>query len=108
MLEPDFIMSSQQRKGNFVMTLRNQIIEQLGGRLFTVSFTKADGTTRHAYGQVIADDRLTDDHPNVITYIDYSIAKEMHDAGKANIRRMKLEAGTYTIKSGKTIISNQA
>ena len=53
------------------MTLRNQIIEQLGGRLFTVSFTKADGTTRHAYGQVIADDRLTDDHPNVITYIDY-------------------------------------
>jgi len=49
---------------------------------------------------------LTDDQPNVITFIDYSIAKEMHDAGKGNVRRMKLEAGTYTIKSGKTIISN--
>ena len=91
------------------MTLRNEIMEQLGGRLFTATFTKADGTTRHAYGQVIADDRLTDDHPNVITFIDYSIAAEMFDAGKGNVRRMKLEAGTvYTIKSGKTIISNVA
>jgi len=102
-------MSSQQRKGNFVMTLRNQIIEQLGGKLFTATFTKVDGSIRHAYGQVIADDRLTDDHPNVITFIDYSIAAEMFDAGKGNVRRMKLEAGTvYTIKSGKTIISNVA
>jgi len=93
------------------MTLRNQIIEQLGGRLFTATFTKADGSIRKAYGQVIADGRLTDDHPNVITFIDYSIAKETFDAaGKpANVRRMKLEAGTmYTIKSGKTIISNEA
>jgi hypothetical protein len=89
------------------MTLRNQIIEQLGGRLFTATFTKADGSIRKAYGQILADERLTDEHPNVITFIDYSIAKEMHDAGKANVRRMKLEAGTvYTIKSGKTIISN--
>ena len=89
------------------MTLRNQIIEQLGGRLFTVSFTKLDGSICQAYGQIVRDDRLTDDHPNVITFIDYSIAKEMHDAGKGNVRRMKLEAGTmYTIKSGKTIISN--
>jgi len=89
------------------MTLRNQIIEHLDGRLSSVTFTKADGSIRKAYGQIIADDRLTDDHPNVITFIDYSIAKEMHDAGKANVRRMKLEAGTvYTIKSGKTIISN--
>jgi len=88
------------------MTLRNQIIEQLGGRLFTVSFTKLDGTIRQAYGQIVRDDRLTDDQPNVITFIDYSIAKEMHDAGKGNVRPMKLEAGTYTIKSGKTIISN--
>jgi hypothetical protein len=89
------------------MTLRNQIIEQLGGRLFTATFTKLDGSTRQAYGQIVRDDRLTDDHPNVITFIDYSIAKEMHDAGKGNVRRMKLEAGTmYTIKSGKTIISN--
>ena len=89
------------------MTLRNKIIEQLGGRLFTVTFTKADGTTRHAYGQVVADDRLTDDHPNVITFIDYSIAAEMFEEGKSNVRRMKLEAGTYTIKSGKTIISDK-
>jgi hypothetical protein len=88
------------------MTLRDQIIEQLGGRLFTVSFTKLDGTIRQAYGQIVRDDRLTDEQPNVITFIDYSIAKEMHDAGKGNVRRMKLEAGTYTIKSGKTIISN--
>ena len=88
------------------MTLRSQIIEQLGGRLFTVSFTKLDGTIRQAYGQIVRDDRLTDDQPNVITFIDYSIAKEMHEAGKGNVRRMKLEAGTYTIKSGKTIISN--
>ena len=91
------------------MTLRNQIIEQLGGRLFTATFTKADGSLRHAYGQIIADDRLTDDHPNVITFIDYSIASEMLEAGKSNVRRMKLEAGTvYTIKSGKTVISNVA
>ena len=88
------------------MTLRNQIIEQLGGRLFTATYTKADGSLRHAYGQIIADDRLTDDHPNVITFIDYSIASEMLEAGKSNVRRMKLEAGTvYTIKSGKTVIS---
>ena len=38
------------------MTLRNQIIEQLGGKLFTATFTKADGSIRHAYGQVIADE----------------------------------------------------
>ena len=90
------------------MTLRNQIIKQLGGRLFTATFTKLDGSTRQAYGQIIADDRLTDDHPTVISYIDYSISKQMFEEGKSNVRRMKLEAGTYTIKSGKTIISNQA
>jgi len=89
------------------MTLRNQIIEQLGGRFFTATFTKADGSLRCAYGQVIADDRLTDDHPNVITFIDFSI-REIEE-GKGNVRRMKLEAGTvYTIKSGKTVISNVA
>jgi len=89
------------------MTLRDQIINQLGGRLFTATFTKADGSIRKAYGQIIADDRLTDEHPNVITFMDYSIAKEMFETGKGNVRRMKLEAGTvYTIKSGKTIISN--
>lgn len=82
------------------MTLRNQIIEQLGGRFFTATFTKADGSLRYAYGQVIDDDRLTDDHPNVVTFIDFS---------KGGVRRMKLEAGTvYIIKSGKTIISSVA
>ena len=89
------------------MVLRDQIIERLGGRLFTATYTKLDGTTRQAYGQVIADDRLNDDHPNVVTYIDYSIATQCFDEGKSNVRRMKLEAGTvYTIKSGKTVISN--
>jgi hypothetical protein len=33
-------------EGEFVMTLRNQIIEQLGGRLFTATFTKLDGSIR--------------------------------------------------------------
>jgi hypothetical protein len=51
------------------MTLRNQIIEQLGGRLFTATFTKLDGSIRQAYGQIVRDDRLTDDHPNVITLL---------------------------------------
>jgi len=92
-----------------VMVLRDQIIKQLGGRIFAATFTKIDGTPRQAYGQVVADDRLTDDQPNVITFIDYSIASQCFDEGKSNVRRMKLEAGTvYTIKSGKTVISNAA
>ena len=45
--------------------------------------------------------------PNVITFIDYSIAADTFAEGKSNVRRMKLEAGTYTIKSGKTIISDK-
>ena len=91
------------------MSKREALFTAMRGRIFKATFTKADGSIRHAYGQVIADDRLTDDQPNVITFIDYSIAAEMFDAGKSNVRRMKLEAGTvYTIKSGKTIISNVA
>ena len=42
-------------------------------------------TAREAYGQVIADDRLVDDHPNVITFIDYlDRRRDARRLGKSN------------------------
>jgi hypothetical protein len=87
------------RKGK-AMTLRNTITEQLKGRIFKATFTKADGSTRQAYGQVVVDERLTEDHPTIIAYSDFTVG---------GIRRMKLEPDTiWTIKSGKTIIKSEA
>ena len=89
---------SEKRKK--AMTLRNTITEQLKGRIFKATFTKADGSTRQAYGQVVVDERLTEDHPTIIAYSDFTVG---------GIRRMKLEPDTiWTIKSGKTIIKSEA
>ena len=82
------------------MTLRDTIIERLKGRIFKATFTKADGSTRQAYGQVVVDERLTEDHPTIVAYSDFTVG---------GIRRMKLEPDTiWTIKSGKTIIKSEA
>lgn len=87
------------RKEN-AMTLRDTITEQLKGRIFKATFTKADGSTRQAYGQVVVDERLTEDHPTIVAYSDFTVG---------GIRRMKLEPDTiWTIKSGKTIIKSEA
>ncbi len=76
------------------MSKRETLKTRLAGRIFTATFTKADGTTRKAWGQLVEDDRLND-HPDTITFIDFGLGKP---------RRAKLD-GPYEFRSGKTVVS---
>ena len=94
-----WIIANRVRKEK-AMTLRDTITDQIKGRIFKATFTKADGSIRHAYGQIEVDERLTEDHPTIIAYRDFTVG---------GVRRMKLEPDTiWTIKSGKTIIKSEA
>ena len=80
------------------MNTRKSIQAQLKGRIFHATFTKRDGSTRRAYGQILNDERL-EDLPQMITYCDFTVG---------GIRRIDLSNGAYTIRSGKTIIESES
>ena len=93
------------------MTKQKEIYQAVGSRIFKIVFTKNNGDTREAYGQLFFDDRLVDDHPDTIAFIDFSIATEtfgtrVDDDGKPmmnNFRRAKLDK-PFTIRCGDLVI----
>lgn len=96
-----------------VMTKQKEIYQAVQGRIFKIVFTKNNGDTREAYGQLFFDDRLVDDHPDTIAFIDFSIAAETFgtrldadgNAMMNNFRRAKLDK-PFTIRCGDLVIKN--
>lgn len=88
---------SQHKHRRLIMSRRNTIQAQLRGRIFSATFTKKDGTTRRAYGQMVQDDRL-EALPDMITFVDFTVG---------GIRRMDLSNGPWQIKSGKTLLEGR-
>ena len=74
------------------MSKRQALFSAMRGRFFTATFTKADGSIRQAWGQLIEDDRLAA-HPDTVTFIDFGLGQP---------RRAKLDQ-PYEFKSGKTV-----
>ena len=58
------------------MTKQKEIYQAVRGRIFKIVFVKDNGDTREAYGQLFLDPRLGDDHPDTISFIDFSVAAE--------------------------------
>ena len=93
------------------MTKQKEIYQAVGSRIFKIVFTKNNGDTREAYGQLFFDDRLVDDHPDTIAFVDFSIAAEtfgtrLDDDGNPvmnNFRRAKLDK-PFTIRCGELVI----
>ena len=93
------------------MTKQKEIYQAVGSRIFKIVFTKNNGDTREAYGQLFFDDRLVDDHPDTIAFVDFSVAAEtfgtrVDDDGKPmmnNFRRAKLDK-PFTIRCGDLVI----
>ena len=94
-----------------IMTKQKEIYQAVGSRIFKIVFTKNNGDTREAYGQLFFDDRLVDDHPDTIAFIDFSVAAETFgtrlDADgnpmMNNFRRAKLDK-PFTIRCGDLVI----
>jgi len=105
------IKSPCHDKGKKIMTRQKEIYQAIQGRIFKIVFTKNNGDTREAYGQLFFDDRLVDDHPDTIAFIDFSIAAEkfgtrLDDDGNPvmnNFRRAKLDK-PFTIRCGDLVI----
>lgn len=56
------------------MNTRDTIKKALKGRIMTMVFTKKNGDIRKAYGQIVENDqRPSDDYPNLITFVDFSV-----------------------------------
>ena len=93
------------------MTKQKEIYQAVRGRIFKIVFTKNNGDTREAYGQLFFDDRLADDHPDTIAFIDFSIAAKtfgsrVDEDGNPvmnNFRRAKLDK-PFTIRCGELVI----
>ena len=93
------------------MTKQKEIYQAVRGRIFKLVFVKDNGDTREAYGQLFLDPRLGDDHPDTISFIDFSVAAEtfgtrLDDEGKPvmnNFRRAKLDK-PFTIRCGDLVI----
>ena len=115
-IRQDFLIGWQSShpchdKGKKIMTRQKEIYQAIQGRIFKIVFTKNNGDTREAYGQLFFDDRLVDDHPDTIAFIDFSIAAEkfgtrLDDDGNPvmnNFRRAKLDK-PFTIRCGDLVI----
>jgi len=74
------------------MSKREALFTAMRGRIFKATFTKADGSIRQAWGQLIKDDRLAD-HPDTVTFIDFGLGQP---------RRAKLDQ-PHEFRSGKTV-----
>mgnify|MGYP003146784312 FL=1 len=93
------------------MTKQKEIYQAVGSRIFKIVFTKNNGDTREAYGQLFFDDRLIEDHPDTIAFIDFSIAAKtfgsrVDEDGNPvmnNFRRAKLDK-PFTIRCGELVI----
>ena len=93
------------------MTKQKEIYQAVRGRIFKIVFVKDNGDTREAYGQLFLDPRLGDDHPDTISFIDFSVAAEKFgtrlDADgnpvMNNFRRAKLDK-PFTIRCGDLVI----
>ena len=93
------------------MTKQKEIYQAVRGRIFKLVFVKDNGDTREAYGQLFLDPRLGDDHPDTISFIDFSVAAEKFgtrlDADgnpvMNNFRRAKLDK-PFTIRCGDLVI----
>ena len=95
------------------MTKQKEIYQAVGSRIFKIVFTKNNGDSREAYGQLFFDDRLVDDHPDTIAFVDFSIAAETFgtrvdadgNAMMNNFCRAKLDK-PFTIRCGDLVIKN--
>ena len=70
----------------------HDVLALFKGKFVTGTFTKKNGEVRTFWGQLENDVR----HPRSVTYFDYH---------KHGFRRMSLDQGVVTIKSGETVLT---
>ena len=90
------IICNETNKGINQMNTRDTIKAALKGRIMTMVFTKKNGDIRKAYGQIVENDqRPSDEYPNLITFVDFSVG---------GVRSADLSNGDWIIKSGNTVM----